>query len=281
MSLPVTDAIRQWRSRTLLPTSLSSYEMREAGRQVALRSVWSARTTNAEYLQTIKRVVDDMLEGRINQATGRLHLIRKLAELGYDPETGFPDDLGAVPPAERGSLQDLSSAARINLVLEINERMAANYGMMVAGNTEYARQEYPAWELIRVLDRRVERGTPESRSVGWDLRWEEAGAAVAWEGAISFPWIALKDSPIWQALGDGEGGYIDTLGNPFPPFAFGSGMGWRAVPRREAVRLRLVDDKRVPAQTRGQLSPGAKEVSDAYKKLDPELQEELRKELGL
>ena len=52
--------------------------------------------------------------------------------------------------------------------------------------------------------------------------------------------VALKNSPIWQALGDGVGGYNDTLGNPYPPFAFDSGMAWVGVDRSECIKLGLV-----------------------------------------
>ena len=129
--------------------------------------------------------------------------LRKLAQLGYDPEVGFPQDMAQIPPAERGSLQDLSSESRLNLVLETNTRIAANYGRMVEGNTPYARHAYPAWELVRLYTRVVPRGTPDSHTAGWSVRWQDAGKAVGWEGAVSQPMIARKDSPIWQALGDG------------------------------------------------------------------------------
>jgi hypothetical protein len=48
---------------------------------------------------------------------------------------------------------------------------------------------------------------------------------------------ALKTSPIWQALADGAGGFEDTLGSPYPPFAFGSGMAWVNVRRSEWKRI--------------------------------------------
>ena len=54
--------------------------------------------------------------------------------------------------------------------------------------------------------------------------------------------VALKSSPIWQALGDGAGGFRDTLGNPYPPFAFGSSYAWVHVDRLEARELGLLDD---------------------------------------
>ena len=51
---------------------------------------------------------------------------------------------------------------------------------------------------------------------------------------------ALKSSGIWRALGDGEGGFNDTLGNPYPPFAFRSGMWTVELDRGEAEELGLL-----------------------------------------
>ncbi len=275
-----TDALRQWRSREIFPTDLSSLELRGLSAELRMASVVSARITNADYLAEVARVVDDMLSGQLDMATGRLHLMRKLAQLGYDPEKGFPQDMAAIPPAERGTLQDASSEARINLMLETNQRIAANYGRVVSGNTAYARRAYPAWELVRLYLRTVPRGSAESHSPGWSPRWEDAGNAVDWEGALRDPMVALKDSPIWQALGDGTGGFTDTLGNPFPPFAFNSGMAWRAVDRARCVALGLITGEEIPEPMDAQLTPDEAKVNEIFEKLPADLQDELRRELA-
>ena len=275
----LTEALRDWRGKKILPTDLGSAEIRGLGRELHRRSVFTARGTNAEHLQEIAEVVDDILSGKINMATGRWRIMRKLKQLGYDPTTHFPGDLAKVPPAERGSLQDLSSAQRIDLILETNVRMASNYARMVAGNTGYALHAYPAWELVRLFHRDTPRGSPESKSLGWERRWSDAGESVLWEGAKEKRMIARKDSPIWQALGDGEGGgYTDTLGNPYPPFAFRSGMAWRAVPRAECVALKLVTGGETPAKMEGRLSPGKNAVQRAMERLSPDLRAELERE---
>ncbi|MBR5591986.1 MAG: hypothetical protein IKW38_05565 [Kiritimatiellae bacterium] len=52
--------------------------------------------------------------------------------------------------------------------------------------------------------------------------------------------VALKTSPIWAALGQGAGGFKDTLGNPYPPFAFGSSYEWSELSILEAQDLGLL-----------------------------------------
>ena len=124
-------------------------------------------------------------------------------------------------------------SATFDDVLRTQSRMAASVARANSQTvgTCYA---FPAWELVRYKESRVLRD--------WKARWKAAGDATGWEGAIrdSDVMVALKNSPIWQALGDGVGGYNDTLGNPYPPFAFSSGMDWSGVRRDECIKLGLV-----------------------------------------
>ena len=77
--------------------------------------------------------------------------------------------------------------------------------------------------------------------------------------------VALKGSPIWAALGNGAGGYRDTLGNPFPPFAFGSGLAWADISRDEAIKLGLVPgDAKAGTPS---LSPSEADMADAARRL--------------
>lgn len=302
----VGEALGNWRERTVMESDLGSAELRGMAAEIRNRAIFSARTTNAEYLQEVGKVVDGILSGDVGMSEGRWLLMKKLKEMGYDPETGFPDDFGRVPPAERDSLQDLSSRRRLDLLLETNVRMAQGYAMTVHGNTETSRYAYPGWELVRLYPRDVPRGTPESRSVGWARRWEDAGESVLWEGAAEGSrlkvqgskaggrMVALKDSAIWAALGDGAGGYTDTLLNGFPPFAFRSGLGWRSVPRAECVELGLVADGKMmegqndgtgtgarPAAVAATLTPGQREVARVVDSMPADLRAELLRELGL
>ena len=124
-------------------------------------------------------------------------------------------------------------SATFDDVLRTQSRMAASVARANSQTvgTCYA---FPAWELVRYKESRVLRD--------WKARWKAAGDATGWVGAIrdSDVMVALKNSPIWQALGDGVGGYNDTLGNPYPPFAFSSGMDWSGVRRDECIKLGLV-----------------------------------------
>ena len=120
-------------------------------------------------------------------------------------------------------------------------------------------ERWPAWELTRLVGKAVPRED-------WPARWRNAGESIGWEGALKDRFIALKTSPIWQALGDGAGGFRDTLGNPYPPFAYSSGMAWVAVDRETCERLGLSgpEPETVPSAS---LSPAEKDIADAASRL--------------
>lgn len=135
----------------------------------------------------------------------------------------------------------------LDFKIQVAEEVARGAGRYVQQNANADEVDlYPALELLRVYDRAVPRGDePHGEDNDWPTRWRAAAQAVGDADALRMldehdRMIALKASPIWQALGDGVGGYDDTLGNPFPPFAFNSGMDCDAVDRQECEELGLL-----------------------------------------
>lgn len=167
------------------------------------------------------------------------------------------------PAVQRGVIADLVQftgseeiAGSIRFALKISQEVASGAGQYLNQNlSPEVLDEYPALEFRRLFDRNVPRGLqrgPKGTLImvpedNWPSRWAAAGAEAGdddwldWEGdAQGGRGVALKSSGIWQALGDGAGGYDDTLGNPFPPFAFNSGFMTFDVSREEAVKLGLM-----------------------------------------
>ena len=219
--------------KELLPTTLGSAEIREQiATDILQRSIFSARMADAHYLKRLRDVCTQILAGEINYATARADLESLLEQMGHSPVSRAGE--ASMPP-----LQNPASERRLNLILDTQTQMAASVARLnnQTGDTIYLT---PAWELTRFETRRVPRAD-------WRQRWQAAGDAVGWEGAISARgvtgsrMIALKTSPIWQALGNGAGGYTDTLGNPYPPFAYSSGLDWIGVDRDECIHLGLIE----------------------------------------
>ncbi len=211
--------------KDLLPTSLGSEEIREQiATDILQRSIFSARMEAAHYLKRLREVCTQLLAGEINQGTARADLGSLLEQMGHT--------------AEDGALTNPASERRLQLILDTQTQMAASVARLQSQTPDTV-YFTPAWELIRFEPRRVPR--PD-----WRERWNAAGESVGWDGAASFRgitgdrMIALKSSPIWQALGNGVGGFTDTLGNPYPPFAYSSGMDWIGVDREECIQLGLI-----------------------------------------
>lgn len=233
------------RIKKLLPTTLGTDEIREQIAADILRSsIFSARMASSPYLAKLRDVCADYIAGRINQASAVATLTDALAAMGHSPLDG-------------GGLTNPASLRRLKLILSTQRQMAASAANILV-QTPGTLDQYPAWELTRFGSRRVPRED-------WDRRWRKAGEAVGWQGALKGRrMIALKGSPIWAALGDGAGGFRDTLRNPFPPFAYSSGLAWLQVPRAECERLGLIGDgDTVEPPKPPTLAPSEQEIADA------------------
>jgi hypothetical protein len=240
------EAVKHWLAKQVLPTGLNSREIaQQLSAAVRRQSVFSAETTLTGYLDQIQQAVGSILEPKqvvrseergalsvtegLNPATAREQLRRTLQGFGFSPAAGT-----------EGTIKDLSSDARINLVVKTNVELAQGAGKFVQGNlNEDVVDLWPAWELVRYEDR----DKPRDWETRWKIAAEVSGDAKAM-GCLGNMgrMCALKSSGIWQALGDGAGGYEDTLGNPYPPFAFNSGMWTEDVSRDEAVELGLIGE---------------------------------------
>lgn len=225
------DAVEWARQRGVLPTTLSTRDLESLPAEIRRLAFFSSKVAEAGLLQDMQDNLAELVRGvsdgpgqGLDQATVRLRLKQLLERSGYRPETGT-----------QGSIQDLRTDARLNLIIETQARMAQGYGQWTRTNSDGARLAFPAQELVRLFQRRVPRGFEvrkgqivERDPQYWQNRWKAAGGEI-YEGRM----IALKDSPVWAE--------ISRFGTPWPPFDFNSGMGVKNVGRREAVRLGLIE----------------------------------------
>ena len=180
--------------------------------------------------EALRKIVQEVLAGDINDATARCNLKEAIIAAGYHPGTAH---------IEPDSPEDLLFDSRINLVIKTNVELSQGAGAMIQGNNPAVLEAFPCQEFIRF-------GQPKGAMRDWKARWTSAAANSGDTNAArvlaeSGRMVARKGSPIWQALGDGAGGYEDTFGNPFPPFAFNSGMNVLDVDYDDAEQLGLVD----------------------------------------
>ena len=234
------------RIKELLPTELGSAEIREEiSAEILRRSIFSAKMESAKYLSTLRDVLQLYTSGQINAAKARELLTARLMSVGYLPhsETGIKDHAGK---------------RRLQLILKTNKQMAASVADIKSQNQDTLAQ-FPAWHLTRY-------GRRDEPREDWPARWHFAGEAVGWDGAIQSKMIALKASPIWSALGDGAGGFSDTLGNPYPPFAFNSGLSWTDVSLEQCHAVGLTVPE-LPTKPTASLDPTDEDIRETAKRL--------------
>lgn len=223
--LSVFDAHLASKARAAMPTSLGTAELRDLGAEILARSTFTARGINAIYASKLKESIDRMTAGELSEGQVRTALYETLDLLGYDVEKGgFPGE--ELEPALKGTLQDLRSFRRMNLVVRTQMDLMQGAGEKMRGSMPDMLSEFPAWELVRVMDVTVPRD--------WPSRWQIAGGTLRADGRM----IALKGDPIWGELGAYEN-FPDALGVDHPPFAFNSGMGWKNVSANEIATLSI------------------------------------------
>jgi hypothetical protein len=114
------------------------------------------------------------------------------------------------------------------IITSIAERLTSSELYWQRGRSDYALFAFPCIEFIRIWP-------SEFGERDWAERWQRAGGSAHPSGRF----LARKDDRIWERLGSTEL-FSDGLDHPFPPFAFGSGMGVNEVSRGESIALGII-----------------------------------------
>lgn len=221
---PFAAAIDDLQRRQLLPTTANTAQLQQLPAALRDSSLFSAKVNDARLLQDIREQLAGIVQpeghapgSSLNTASARETLRAVLSGMGYAPEAG-----------KEGSIEDLSSRARLDLIIDHNVSAARNRGNWSAGQDPAVLDMWPCQELIRVYASRAPRN--------WRARWRAAGGQL-YGGRM----IARKDSPVWIA--------ISRFGTPYPPFDFNSGMDVADVDRDEAISMGVIPaDATVPPQ---------------------------------
>ena len=169
---------------------------------------------------------------------------------GDTPST-VESDLGALLKKFSNG-QEIADELNLEFKMDVAVNVMRGGARFLADNYDQDElDEFPAWELRRVYDRDVPRGFkrgPKGTLIpvpddDWPSRWKDACDAAGDDDARRVfddtgRMVALKSSGVWQELGTNRD---DTLGNPYPPFAFNSGFDCDGIARKEAEQLGLID----------------------------------------
>lgn len=225
--------------KKVFPTSLSSKDIRLYwSEQLRRQSLFSAHTTSKTYLDKVKEVLLEYIDGvglekdsngnnvEMYKDVGRSTMLlrEKLEELGL-----LKRENGVIIE----QMQNLGSQMRLKLIVKTNAMLAHSMAMKMSSEDPLQKIINPAWEFVRYESREMERD--------WWSRWIACADKVDYKGVVDSSkttrMIALTTSPIWHELGHG---FTDSLDTDVPPFAFGSGMSWMPVSRTVCKTFGLV-----------------------------------------
>ena len=191
------------------------------------RAFFSSQVTQTKILYAMRQNVADLVKAGKSPSEVRRDLRAYLDSIGYDPDK----DLAPGEKSRRGTIKDLYTKARLDVMMKTNADQAKGYASHLRATTAGAILAFPAYELVRVETRKMPRD--------WSARWNAAAQKVGFEGvAKNGAMIALKTSPIWAAL--------SRFGNPFPPFDFNSGMGVKDVKKSVCREIGLLGPNEQP-----------------------------------
>lgn len=213
-------------NKSILPTHLSSKEVKATWSQkLKDKSLFSAKTIQEPYLQTVRQTLEKIAKGDIATAEARRDMTIKLDELGVD----VTKTEGVLNPVVR--MQDIASKIRMELIIKTNVGTAQSMAQQATNENPVVAIMYPAWELRSGEYRKTHRP--------WFKIWSENASRVNYKGVSrdTSRMIALTTSPIWDRLGQSS----DGLGNPYPPYRFNSSYSWARVSRAECIKLGLIE----------------------------------------
>ena len=204
--------------KALVGSDLDSSQWNQIQAGLRNRAFFSSRVAEVNILDAMRRRVAEYARGGTDLSKIRMEMRQSLSEAGYQPR-----------PGEEGTIHDLFTQARLDVIVKTNVAQARGYMQYAEGMSPGAFAAFPAQEFTRIRHSRLPRQD-------WPQRWRKAGGRT-FGGRM----IALKDDPVWVKL--------SVFGNPFPPFDWGSGMGVMDVDRRTAIELGLVDDAALREKT--------------------------------
>ena len=211
------------------PSGMSSAEWDEIAPQIRDQAFFSARVEEQRILDALKDKLTRIIRNELDPSEFRRDMRSFLDSIGYDP------DEGAV-----GTIKDLRTQARLDLIRKINVGMARGYKQWRQFTTPAALEEFPAQRLVRRQRRNIQRD--------WLTRWQVAAQAVGWDGVYrGNDMVALKSSPIWVQL--------SRFGHPYPPFDFNSGMGTENVSIDECIKMGFKEAEKKQTVPEAKLSP--------------------------
>ncbi len=259
--IPFKEALDKLGQKTVVASGLSSEEWsRKVPTGLRDRAFFSARVESAQFLQRSKDLLGDWLSSAREEITlpdgskttalktgGRADFVEQARRFAEE------EGLGPLAPGDKGTLKDITSQKRLELIFNVQTQSAHDFGEWKQGQDPTLLDEFPAQRFVREVDVKHPRIIHQQN-----------------EGVVRLK----TDLDFWMAMNSPS---IGGFGVPYGPWGFNSGMGVEDVDRDEAEQLGLISaDERV--------DPVDTEFNDELKAstegLDPDVVQFLKDSFG-
>ncbi len=255
-----TEAVRKLGLRSPVGSQLTSAQWARVPVALRERAFFSSQIENVNFLRDMRGFLDDFLtqaRETITLPNGKTVTKLKVGSradfVKLAREAAQRYGVGPVDPEDKGTIKDIQSEQRLNLIFDVNVEGAQQYSSWLQGMDPDALNEFPAWEFIRVQDVKTPR-VPHQLNEGR---------------------IELKTNlPFWLSMNSPDFG---GFGVPWGPWGFNSGMGTEDIDRDRAEEMGLIK----PGE---ELEPAVKDFNEhleaSVRNLSPDLKSFLKDAFG-
>ncbi len=223
--IPFKEAEQRLGQKTIVSVGLNTEGWRQIPLALRDRALFSAQIENVKFLQRMRELLNDFVTGAREEIilpdgskTTALKVGSRAQFIELAREAAIAEGLGdQVDPDHSGTVRDITSAARLGLVFDVQTQSAHDYGSWKQGMQPDVLAEFPAQRFIREVDVTTPR----------PLHLENEGV------------IRLKtDLGFWLSMNSPS---IGGFGVPWGPWGFNSGMGVEDVDRDAAEAEGLIE----------------------------------------
>lgn len=214
---PFNEAVDKLGEKSIIGSKLNSAEWADVPVGLRERAFFSSTVENARFLQRSKDFIGNFLtgvreDGGALAAGSRSQFVKELNTFAVG------EGMGPLTPEDTGTLKDITSQKRLNLIFDTQVQQAQDFGYWKQGQDPDVLDEFPAQRFIRVQEVKVPRPYHQLN-----------------EGRVELK----SDLDFWLSMNP-------DFGVPWGPWGFNSGMGVEDVDRAEAESLGLIQPGETP-----------------------------------
>lgn len=258
--LPYQEALRKIGDKSIVGSMLDSQAWGRLPVAIRERAFFSATVESVRFLQRSRDMLTDFMTGATETVIGPDGHPRTALKVGsradfvkQASEFAIKEGMGPLDPKDVGTLKDIRSQRRLELIFDIQTQQCYSYANWKEGMDPDTLNEFPAQRFIRVNVVIKERIIHKQN-----------------EGVVRLK----TDLQFWLGMNSPQ---IGGFGVPWGPWGFGSGMDVEDVDRDEAEDMGLVK----PGE---ELQPVEKDLNEhleaSLRGLDPDILQIAKDTLG-